>query len=250
VASTSPVQLFSDSGHARSSVHAATTRAASSIGTAERIAAVRSSKRALVASSILVAAVVLSTGIAPHDRGTWWLDVSPIFFSVPILLVAWRRCPLTPLLYWIVAAALMMLAVGGHYTFERVPAGVWLQEAFGFARNPYDRLGHVVQGVMLAIAAREVLARTSPLPGSRWLPVTSVAFALSISAGYELIEWQAAVWSSDGAAAFLGMQGDMWDAQWDMCMALSGACLAVALFARAHDRAMRRLPTPSALIHG
>jgi putative membrane protein len=207
--------------------------------------AVRASRRALLASAAAVGLVVLLTGLAPHDRRTWWLDVSPVLFSLPILLVAWRRCPLTPLLYWTVAAALVMLAVGGHYTFERVPVGLWLQEALGLARNPYDRVGHLVQGLMLAVAAREVLVRTSPLAGSRWLPAVSVAFALSISAIYELIEWQAALWSKDGATAFLGMQGDPWDAQWDMCMALVGALAAATLLARVHDRALARLDLAS-----
>jgi putative membrane protein len=203
--------------------------------------AVRASRRALVTSAAAVGLVVLLTGLAPYDRRTWWLDVSPVLFSVPILLVAWRRCPLTPLLYWLVAAALMMLAVGGHYTFERVPLGLWLQDAFELQRNPYDRLGHLVQGLMLAVAAREVLVRTSPLAGSGWLAPTSVAFALAVSAIYELIEWQAALWSPDGAVAFLGMQGDPWDAQWDMFMALAGATVAATLLARAHDRALARL---------
>lgn len=185
--------------------------------------------------------VVLATAVNPYDRPTWWLDVSPVLLSAPILLLAWRRCPLTPLLYWLVGVALVMLCVGGHYSFERVPAGLWLQEWLGLERNPYDRAGHVVQGLMLAVAAREVLVRTSPLAGSRWLPATSVAFALSISALYELIEWQAALWSKDGAVAFLGMQGDPWDAQWDMFMALAGAAGAVGLLSRAHDRALARL---------
>lgn len=214
--------------------------------------ATAASRRAVLASSALVALVVLATGLAPFDRRTWWLDVSPVLVTVPILLVAWRRCPLTPLLYWVVAAALVMLCVGGHYTFERVPAGLWLQDWLGLQRNPYDRAGHLVQGLMLAVAAREVLVRTSPLGGSRWLPVVSVAFALSISALYELIEWQAAIWSRDGAAAFLGMQGDPWDAQWDMFMALAGATLGASVLARAHDRALARLEgagTSSLTIH-
>jgi putative membrane protein len=134
-----------------------------------------------------------------------------------------------------------VLCIGGHWTYARVPAGDWFQQLLGWERNPYDRLGHLVQGFVPAIAAREILVRTAPLRGSRWLPFLVVAICLAISASYELIEWATAVIAGGGAVEFLGTQGDVWDAQWDMFCALLGAIAALLLLSGVHDRGMQRL---------
>src|SRR6185369_421455 len=126
-------------------------------------------------------------------------------------------------------------------TYAEVPAGFWVKDALGLARNPYDRLGHLMQGFVPAIAARELLWRTSPLRGSRWLPSLVVCVCLAVSACYELVEWLVAVGTGSAAEAFLGTQGDVWDTQWDMAMAGVGAVLALLLLSRMHERQLRSL---------
>jgi putative membrane protein len=199
------------------------------------------SRRALLASTAVMIAALVASGIGPYDRATWWLEVAPVLIVLPILWATRERFPLTTLLYALAAFHAVILCVGGHWTYARVPAGDWVQQAFGLARNPYDRLGHLVQGFVPAIAAREVLARTSPLRGSRWLPVLVVVTCLAISATYELIEWATALAAGGGAVEFLGTQGDVWDAQWDMFCALLGAIAAVLLLSGVHDRALARV---------
>jgi putative membrane protein len=199
------------------------------------------SRRAvIVASAVMVAALAIS-GIGPYDRMTWWLEVAPVIIVLPILWLTKERFPLTTLLYALIAVHAVILCAGGHWTYARVPLGDWLQHALDLARNPYDRIGHLAQGFVPAIAAREILSRTSPLRGSRWLPVLVVTTCLAISATYELIEWLTAVLAGGGAVEFLGTQGDPWDAQWDMFCALLGALAAVVLLSGPHDRAMERL---------
>jgi putative membrane protein len=199
------------------------------------------SRRALLASTFVMIAALVLSGIGPYDRTTWWLEVAPVLIVLPILWATRERFPLTTLLYALVALHAVILCVGGHWTYARVPAGDWVQQAFGLARNPYDRLGHLAQGFVPAIAAREVLVRTSPLRGSRWLPVLVVFTCLAISATYELIEWATALAAGGGAVEFLGTQGDVWDAQWDMFCALLGAIAAVLLLSAVHDRALARV---------
>ncbi|ACG75318.1 conserved hypothetical protein [Anaeromyxobacter sp. K] len=189
----------------------------------------------------LVLAVLAWSGIGPKDRGTWLMEVAPVLLVVPVLVATRRRFPLTPLLYVLVAVHAAVLCVGGHYTYAEVPAGFWVRDALGLARNHYDRLGHLMQGFVPALVARELLLRTSPLRRGRWLAALVTCVALAISAAYELVEWLAAVLLGQGADAFLGTQGDPWDTQWDMFLALVGAVLAQALLARVHDRAIARL---------
>ncbi len=194
--------------------------------------------------ALLLGIVLLALGLSaiePYDRFTWWLEVAPVLIALPILVATARRFPLTSLAYVLIAAHAIVLVVGGHWTYARVPLGFRVQEWFDLARNPYDRFGHFMQGFVPAILAREVLSRTSPLRGSRWLAPTTVAWCLAISAAYELVEWQAAVWTGSAAEAFLGTQGDPWDTQWDMCLALVGAVLALVLLSRVHDRQLARL---------
>jgi putative membrane protein len=189
----------------------------------------------------VVLGVLAWSGLAPHDRFTWVLEVAPVLLGLPIVLATRRRFPLTPLLYVLLALHACILMVGGKYTYAEVPLGFWVGEALGLARNHYDRLGHFAQGFVPAILAREVLIRTSPLRGSRWLPAVVIAFCLAFSALYELIEWWTAVATGDSATAFLGTQGDVWDTQWDMFLALIGAATALLTLSRVHDRQLAAL---------
>jgi putative membrane protein len=189
----------------------------------------------------VVAVAVAMSAIGPYDRTTWWLEVFPILIAVPVLIATRRWFPLTPLAYTLIAIHALILALGGHHTYARVPLGFWIQEAFGFARNHYDRIGHFAQGFVPAIIAREILLRASPLRPGKWLAFVVVAVCLAISAFYELIEWWAALLGGESATEFLGTQGDVWDTQWDMFMALTGAAAALLLLARLHDRQIARL---------
>ena len=182
------------------------------------------------------AALLVLSGIGPRDRATWLLEVAPILIAVPILIATARRFPLTPLAYRLVFLHALILMLGAHYTYAEVPAGFWIRDLLGFARNPYDRIGHVAQGFVPAIVVREILVRRSPLRSSRWLTVVVLCVCLAISALYEMVEWWAALIGGEGAAAFLGTQGDQWDTQWDMFLALLGAAMALLLLSRLHDR--------------
>ncbi len=186
------------------------------------------------------AALVLS-GISPHDRTTWVLEVAPALIAAPVLIATWRRFPLTPLAYRLIFLHALILMVGGHDTDAEVPAGFWAEHALHLARNPYDRLGHLAQGFVPAILVREVLLRRSPLRPSKWLAFLVLCVCLAVSAAYELVEWCAAVIGGARADAFLGTQGDQWDTQWDMLMALVGAALSLLLLSRVHDRQIATL---------
>jgi len=197
----------------------------------------RAPSAALPASLLLVVAVALvASGIGPHDRLTWFLEVLPVLIATPLLVTTWRRFPLTPLLYWLIAIHALILILGGHYTYARVPLGFWMQEAFDFSRNHYDRIGHLMQGFGPAIIIRELLIRTSPLAPGKWLFTLVLFSVLGVSATYEFTEWWAALAGGEAAGAFLGTQGDVWDTQWDMFLAGCGAIASQLLFARLHDR--------------
>ncbi len=194
----------------------------------------------------LVAIVLAWSGIGPKDRLTWWLEVTPVLVAVPILVATRRRFPLTPVVYVLVAIHAAVLCVGGHYTYAEVPLGFWVRDLLGLSRNHYDRLGHLMQGFVPALVVRELLIRTSPLRPGRWLFVLATGLVLALSAGYEFVEWWAAVILGQGADAFLGTQGDAWDTQWDMFMCLVGAVLSQALLARVQDRQLARRATATA----
>ena len=181
------------------------------------------------------------SAVHPYDRTTWVLEVAPILGGVPLLLATARRFPLTPLLYRLIFLHAIILMVGGHYTYARVPLGFYVQDLFGFARNHYDRLGHFAQGFIPAMICREILLRRSPLRPGGWLFFLTACVALAISACYEFIEWWTALVEGEAATDFLGTQGDVWDTQWDMFLALVGACCAQLLLARRHDRELARL---------
>ena len=192
---------------------------------------------ALPAALLAVVAIALvASGVQPRDRLTWLLEVLPVLVAAPLLAVTYRRFPLTPLVYWLIAVHSLVLILGGHYTYAEVPLGYWMQDAFGFARNHYDRIGHLMQGIGPAIVARELLLRTSPLAPGKWLFTIVVFTILGVSATYEFIEWWAALASEEASAAFLGTQGDPWDTQWDMFLAGCGAIASQFVFERLHDR--------------
>jgi putative membrane protein len=186
-------------------------------------------------------AALVYSAIAPHDRMTWAMEVSWVVVALPILVATHGRFPLTPLLYRLLFAHAMILILGGYYTYARVPLGFWFADLFDLTRNHYDRLGHLAQGFVPAILAREILVRRSPLAGSRWIPVVVVSICLAFSAFFELIEWWSALILGVFADAFLATQGDPWDTQSDMACALIGAIAALALLGRLHDRHLRRL---------
>lgn len=199
--------------------------------------------RRLIWFLVLLAPVVAWSWIAPHDRFTWWLESIPVVVGVPLLLAFQRRFPLSSLLLVLLWLHCVILVTGGHYTYARVPLGEWARGWFGWTRNNYDKLGHFAQGFVPAILTRELLMRTSPLKGSRWLGFLVVCVCLAFSAFYELIEWFTAVTNGGAADDFLGTQGDPWDTQTDMLMALIGAAIAVLGFSRWHDRSMAKLRT-------
>jgi putative membrane protein len=219
--------------------------------TSPRPGVIPSAGRDLLPLSGTVLIVLLWSAIHPHDRFTWFLEVAPVLIVFPILYVTRHRFPLTRLTYVLLTLHAVILMVGGKYTYAEVPLGYWLQDALGFSRNHYDRIGHFAQGFVPAVLAREVLVRTSPLRGSRWLPFVVVSICLAFSAFYELIEFWTALTTGGAAEAFLGTQGDVWDTQWDMMMALIEAVTALLLLSKVHDRQLANLaarapapPTP------
>lgn len=199
------------------------------------------SQRAFGAFVLVALVGLVWSGIGPHDRLTWWLEVFPVVVALPLLALTLRRFPLTWLCYALIAVHAAILMLGAHYTYALVPLGFWLQELLDFARNPYDRIGHLAQGFVPAIVARELLLRHTPLRRGGWLFTLVAACCLAISACYEFLEWWAALIGGGSAEAFLGTQGDVWDTQWDMFLALCGAIAAQLLLGRLHDRALAGL---------
>lgn len=181
------------------------------------------------------------SGIGPEDRLTWALEITPVFIGLPLVLATKRNFPLTPLLYRLLAVHALILILGAHYTYAKTPLGFWAQDLFGFERNHYDRLGHLAQGFIPAVLAREILIRCSPLRSSAWLFFIVVCVCLAFSAFYELLEWWVAAIGGEAAHEFLGTQGDHWDTQWDMFLALIGAIISLLLLRRLHNRQLTRL---------
>lgn len=183
-------------------------------------------------------AALAASAVHPYSAGTWVMETFPIFIAVPILILTYRRFPLTPLVYALILVHAVILMVGGHYTYARVPLGFWMERAFGFTRNNYDRIGHFAQGFVPAIIAREVLLRRTPLKSNGWLFFIVCSICLAISACYEFVEWWSAVIGGSKADDFLGSQGDVWDTQWDMLYALIGSIVAQLTLSRVHGRAL------------
>ena len=194
---------------------------------------------------ILALGILVWSGIGPKDRFTWLLEVLPVLIGGPVLVATHGRFPLTPLLTRLLFLHAVILMVGGHWTYAEVPLGFWMKETFHFARNHYDRIGHLAQGFVPAILAREILLRRTPLRPGGWLFTIVTALCLSFSALYELFEWGTAVATGSAADAFLGTQGDPWDTQWDMFMCLVGAIASQLLLARIQDRQLAGLPPPA-----
>jgi len=185
---------------------------------------------------VTVAIAMAVSAYRPHDWATWWLEVAPVLAVAPVLIVSYGRFRFTPLAYWLIALHALILILGAHYTYARVPPGFWLQEALDLQRNHYDRLGHLAQGFVPAIVAREVLLRLTPLSRGAWLFFLVTCVCLAFSAFYEMIEWWVALVAGAEAEAFLATQGDVWDTQWDMFLALIGAIAAQLLLGGWHDR--------------
>lgn len=198
------------------------------------------SKR-LIAGSILVLAGLLWSGWNPHDRLTWLMEVLPVMLVLPVLWVTQRRFPLTDILLIGIFLHCAVLMLGGAYTYARVPLGFALQDLFDLDRNPYDKIGHFFQGLVPALAARELYIRHAVVNGRGWLAFLVMCTALAISAVYELIEWSAALIMGQGADEFLGTQGDVWDTQSDMFLAMIGAMAAITLFSRLQDKQIRHV---------
>jgi putative membrane protein len=191
---------------------------------------------------LIIFFVVLAwSAIGPHDYFTWLLEVFPALIGLALVLATRRRFPLTPLLCVLLLVHAVILMIGGHYTYAEVPLGFWIRDAFGFTRNHYDRIGHFAQGFVPAIAAREVLIRMRVVRGRGWLFTIVVCICLAISAAYELLEWSVSAATGSKGDAFLGTQGDVWDTQKDMALALIGSIVGQVTMARVHERQVESL---------
>lgn len=195
----------------------------------------------LVLAAVATVGFLAASGWTPYDRATWLMEVLPVMIALPVLWLTYKRHPLTSLLYICIFVHALVLMLGGAYTYARVPLGFQLQELFQLSRNPYDKIGHFFQGFVPALVAREILIRGQYVRGQRMLAFLVVCVVLAISATYEFIEWGAALAMGQGADEFLGTQGDPWDTQSDMFLALVGSITAFLCLSRLHDRQLRAL---------
>ena len=190
---------------------------------------------------ILILVALILSGLAPFDRTTWLLEVSPVLIALPVLALTHSRFPLTSLMYSLIFAHALVLILGGAYSYARVPLGFWIRDALSLDRNPYDKIGHFMQGFVPALLMRELVIRLGVVRGQRWVTAICVMAAMTLSALYELFEWGSAVVLGQGAEEFLGTQGDPWDTQSDMLCALIGACSALAFLSGMHDRQLGKM---------
>jgi len=188
-----------------------------------------------------VLAMLVWSGVAPRDRFTWFLEIAPVIAGVAVLAATYGRFRFTSLAYVLAAVQVAIMIVGGHWTYAENPLFNWIKEAWHLPRNYYDRLGHLAQGFVPAVFARELLLRTSPLRRGKWLSVIVVGLCLAASAAYEFVEWWVSLCYGEEAVAFLGTQGDVWDTQWDMFTAFIGAVLSLLTLRKLHDRQLARL---------
>lgn len=195
----------------------------------------------LIAANIALLLLLAYSGWHPYDRITWIMEVLPILIALPIMWVSYRKFPLTDLLYVCIFLHAVVLIAGGAYSYARVPLGFQIADLFHLTRNPYDKFGHLFQGFVPALVAREIFIRRESVRGKKMISFLAICVVMMISASYELIEWGAAVALGQGADEFLGTQGDPWDTQSDMLFALIGAVLALLFFSRFHDRQIKRL---------
>lgn len=201
-------------------------------------------RRLLAICSLLVVAALILSGIAPYDRPTWFLEVAPVLIAAPILILSYRHFPLTNLLYILITLHALVLILGATYTYARVPLGFWLQDLLDLQRNPYDKIGHFMQGLVPTLIAREILLRGRYVSHRAMCAFLSLCVAMMVSAVYELIEWWAALAFGQGAVEFLGTQGDPWDTQSDMFLALIGSTVALLGLSRIQDRQIASLSRP------
>lgn len=200
-----------------------------------------STTRELTIVIFLWALALIFSAIAPADRLTWFLETAPVMVAAPIMFLTRTRFPLSRALLWAAMVHGLILILGGHYTYAEVPLGFWLQDTFDFSRNHYDRIGHLAQGFVPALLTREILLRAHPPVTGRLLAILVIAVPLAFSAFYEILEWAAAVALGQGADSFLGTQGDPWDTQTDMFMALLGAVLALLCLSRLQDTQLAKV---------
>ncbi len=193
---------------------------------------------------IIVSVFWVWSGIGPHDtRLTWVLETFPLMLVLPLLLLTYHRFPLTRLTYTLIAIHALVLMLGGHYSYAKVPLGFWMEDWFGWTRNNYDKIGHFMQGFVPAICVREIIARTSPLKRGKWLGFISIAVPLAFSALYEIIEWLASLSNPADTEAFLGTQGYIWDTQTDMFWCLIGSVVALISLTKLHNRYLSEVET-------
>ena len=194
---------------------------------------------------IVFLSVLTWSAIEPADRLTWWMEVIPAIVGFIVLIMTRQRFPLTELVYFLILVHAIILMVGGHYTYAEVPLGDWLRDLVGGGRNNYDKLGHLAQGFIPVMIAREIMIRNKVVSVKGWLTFLLLSVVLAFSAFYELIEWWAALVSSEAAESFLGTQGYVWDTQSDMLWALCGAILALLSLSKLHDRQISALTQSS-----
>ena len=198
-------------------------------------------EKSLILAMIALLLILALSAVHPYDRSTWFMEVAPIFIALPIMFATYRRFPLTTLMYVLIFIHALVLIAGGHYTYARVPLGFWIEHAFSLSRNPYDKIGHFMQGFVPFLVTREILLRNGYLISRKMTAFLSICVAMAISAWYELIEWWSALAMGQGADEFLGTQGDPWDTQSDMFFAFIGAITALVIMSRLHDCQMKRM---------
>ncbi len=198
-------------------------------------------EKSLLLAMLALLLIMALSAIHPYDRTTWFMEVAPIFIALPVMIATFRRFPLTTLLYVLIFVHALVLIAGGYYTYARVPLGFWIEHAFSLGRNPYDKIGHFMQGFVPFLVTREILLRNGYLTSRKTVAFLSICVAMAISAWYELIEWWSALAMGQGADEFLGTQGDPWDTQSDMFFAFIGAMTALVIMTRWHDRQMSRM---------
>jgi len=198
-------------------------------------------EKSLVLAMLALLLIMAFSAIHPYDRATWFMEVAPIFIAIPVMAATYSRFPLTTLLYVLIFFHALVLIAGGHYTYARVPLGFWMQDMLSLGRNPYDKIGHFMQGFVPFLVTREILLRGGHVSGRRMAAFLSVCVVMAVSAWYELIEWWSALAMGQGADEFLGTQGDPWDTQSDMFFAFIGAIAALVIMSRLHDSMMERM---------
>ncbi len=195
----------------------------------------------LAALAPLLITLLLASAIHAYDLAIWFLEVTPILIAFPIMVATYRRFPLTPLVYALMFVHALVLMLGGHYSYARVPLGFWIEDVLSLHRNPYDKIGHFMVGFVPFLVAREVLLRGRYLTDRRMTAFLAICVVMAASAWFEVIEWWAALALGQSADRFIGAQGDPWDTQSDMLFAAIGAAVSMLTLSRVHDRQMARM---------